>query len=120
MGGPTKNSASAPPSYAAEWQEFRKRRRMALTVFFVGPPALLLASLIWQSFHLPAFPILVLVAVVFLAFAVTTIRFAGWRCPRCRKPFLAGFWFLPIRRCLFCKLPIWFEPSDRTDNTYAE
>jgi len=108
-----------PGSYAGEWREFRRRRRIALGVFFLGPPTVILLSAAGDSFAMPSRPFLALMVAVSITFLITMMRFGGWRCPRCGKPFLAGLWFLPIRRCVFCKLPIWAESGTGPELTFG-
>ena len=101
------------------WQDYRRRRNLALFAFLGYVPFVFLISLLTlRLFHslIPGF-IVALGWMVF--FAVTGIRFNTFRCPRCQKLFFAKWWYHNsfACRCVHCGLPKYESPEPRHPDT---
>jgi len=103
--------------YGQQWKEYRRR-----WVFFVAivalhiPVLMLLTILSFKLFHTDkAFPYIG--GLWLVLWIVPFFRVLTWRCPRCRKRFIGGWWFLAggwwfaslwgagaARRCAGCGL----------------
>lgn len=94
--------ATKPPS----WQDYRVRRRLALTAIAGTLPVVLIVA--WLSRKSPGSAMLLLV-IWFAFFGVANIWMNRFPCPRCGKPFFQA----PFRRnplaqhCLHCRWPKW-------------
>jgi hypothetical protein len=93
---------------ADPWQEYRKRRNLALFAFLGYTPVVFVIAMVTiRLFHttIPAF----VAAFSWMAFyAFTGVRFQTFRCPRCHKWFFIRWWPPPsplARRCVHCGLP---------------
>src|SRR5258708_34450184 len=95
---------------ADPWQEYRKRRSLALFAFLGYVPIVFgFAVVTMRLFHTttPAF----IAGFSWMAFyAFAGIRFQTFRCPRCRKWFFIRWWPPPpptflAQRCVHCGLP---------------
>jgi hypothetical protein len=100
--------------YVGPWQEYRRRRNLALFAFLGYTPVCFVIALVTiRLFHttIPAF----VAALSWMAFyAVACIRFQSFKCPRCSKWFFFRWWPPPIsfgRRCVHCGLPKYKDPS---------
>lgn len=88
------------------WQEYRKRRNLALLAFFGYTPVVLLFAVVTiRLFHIttPTF----IAAFTWMAFyTIAVIRIQTFRCPRCGEWFFAKWWYHNIfaTRCLHCGL----------------
>ena len=104
-------SESADP-----WQEYRKRRKLALFAFLGYMPVVFVIALVSiRLFHttIPAF-VAALSWMVF--YAVASMRCSSFRCPRCQKWFFAKWWYHNgfARRCVHCGLPKYAPPISET------
>jgi hypothetical protein len=97
--------------YTAQWEEYRKQRRLvwALILTYV-PGALLLGSLLARLFQSQVFFFVPAVAwmIAIFVFAQST---ASWPCPRCGERFFQSTWYHNsfAQRCVHCKLPKWAD-----------
>jgi hypothetical protein len=90
------------------WQEYRKRRNLALFAFLGYMPVVFMFAVVtMRLFHseTPAY----VAAFSWMAFyAFTSLRFQSFRCPRCHKWFFIRWWPPPPpwpKRCVHCGLP---------------
>jgi hypothetical protein len=98
-------------NYAEAWNEYRKRRLIFAAVllsyvpgvWLAAVPISLLTGIKSDYFAYPA------MGAWMLAFLVTWLRLATFRCPRCGNHFFTSWWRgNPIaRKCLHCRLPKW-------------
>ena len=112
---------AAAQSYVENWRDYRRRVRRVywsgLGGFFLLFLLMLLAWALVQG--LGVLSLRQVIPVLFYvfgfswlaAFAISLIRLADWRCPRCGNSFFArGFGRNPLaRRCLHCGLAKWAE-----------
>ena len=100
-----------PPN--SPWRRFQ-RGEWILWLLFVGfmPGVFVLVSPLDLLFDSDA--LFAVVAIPWMiAFFVAGMRLAGFRCPRCSKPFLRTWWYQNgfTRRCVHCSLPRWEDPA---------
>jgi hypothetical protein len=106
--------------YTADWQEYRRRRRLFWILFLGFIPgvfilftfALGLLSLIDASN--PAVSIFLIAGFWMLMLIIASFQYFYFHCPRCHKPFFSKFWYRPFtKKCTHCGLPKWAN-SDPT------
>ena len=99
------------------WQEYRRRRNLALLAFLGYVPCMLVIALLAQRlFHsfTPGF----VVAFGWMIFTVVAgNRCLRFRCPRCGKWFFSKWWYHNAfaRRCVHCGLPKYASPDAVTN-----
>jgi len=95
----------------AAWEDYRRRFRQLLVAWPGGFALVILFMAVADSLpsRLAGFLTVVLPCSWMLAFAVTSLRLYGFRCPRCNKAFFHTCWYnnLYARRCVHCGLPKW-------------
>src|SRR3982074_3300647 len=95
------------------WDEYRKRRNIALFALIAYVPVVCglgLLSMHFLSTFTPAF----VLAFAWMAFSVIAGNVAlRFRCPRCGKWFFAKWWYhnTLARRCVHCGLPKYEDPT---------
>ena len=106
-----KRTEDAAATYAAQWAEYRRRRRAAVAVYLGGMPAAVAAKWALSRAGLPgvaeyAFAAVALVWVI--AVIATSRGWGRWPCPRCGSPFAPrARWIVGRRGCVRCGLPWW-------------
>lgn len=96
------------------WNEYRKRRNIALFALFGYVPVVFTVALVSIRLFSTLTPAFVLAFAWMVFFAVAgnvVIRFA---CPRCGKPFFTKWWYHNTfaRRCVHCGLPKYADPTE--------
>jgi hypothetical protein len=87
---------------SSQWDELRRLRGISLFLFLGWIPAI---GLIFIFFGAGVVSTSAMVAWL-VAWLYFNFRHMSWGCPRCGKPFIGGWWFLPRKQCLYCKLPM--------------
>jgi hypothetical protein len=103
---------------ADPWQEYRKRRNLALFAFLgYMPVAFVFALVTIRLFHTTT-PAFIAASSWMMFHVVASMRFTSVRCPRCHKWFFRKWWYHNgfARRCVHCGLPK-YAPlnSEQTD-----
>jgi hypothetical protein len=102
--------------YESGWRTLRRRRNQLLLAFIGYVPITsalaVLADKLFHSYKLP----FVFALSWMLLFAIASIRYSRFPCPRCGKPFFST-WFYHngfARRCVHCKLPLYSAKQQET------
>ena len=90
------------------WQEYRRRRNLALFAFFGYVPVIALFAVITETLLHVTTPVFVAAISWMLLAVIVGNWFIRFPCPRCGKPFFMKWWGYNTfaRRCLHCKLPL--------------
>ena len=98
------------------WQEYRKRRNLALFAFFGYMPIIFLVGMVSvHLFHMDT-PFYVAAFSWMVLYAIAGFRWASFPCPRCHQGFFFRWWPPPppisfVQRCLHCDLPKYADPK---------
>jgi hypothetical protein len=94
------------------WQEYRRRRNLARFAYSGGAPFVFVVGLVGERLFHSMAPASVVAVGWMIFIGATSIRWQGFRCPRCRKWFFGKWWYYNsfARRCVHCRLPKYAWP----------
>lgn len=92
---------------ADPWQDYRKRRNLALFAFLGYTPVVFVIAVATERLWHTAMLAYVAAFSWMVFYAVASMRCSSFRCPRCGKWFFAKWWYHNgfARRCVHCGLP---------------
>ncbi len=105
---------SEPVGPVDPWVKYRRRRKLYLFAFIGYLPAVFVTAEVAEPLiHFPGAPIVVMVGwMIFIA--VTDVRHAKFRCPRCGGLFFLRYGryarYYDAPRCVHCGLPKYAPP----------
>lgn len=103
---------------AGPWQEYRKRRNLALFAFLGYMPVVFAFAVVTIRLFHTTTPAFIAAFSWMIFYAVASMRFSSFKCPRCQKWFFAKWWYHNgfARRCVHCGL-LKYAPltSEHTD-----
>ncbi len=100
------------------WQEYRKRRDLALFAFLGYVPFVFVIAVVAQRLFDSTTPGFIAALGWMVFFVVASNRCLRFRCPRCGTWFFAKWWYHNsfARRCVHCGLRKYASPaSDHSD-----
>ncbi len=97
--------------FAPAWQDYRRRRRWFLGIWFGGFLVVALLASLLSKLSLDDLAFYVLGPVWMVGFVIAALRLSLFRCPRCHHRFFCTWWLgNPLaQKCLHCGLPKWSE-----------
>jgi hypothetical protein len=108
--------------YAEQWEEYRKRRRIFLSVLlgcFLPFVYCILLFKVLPDEEIVNRVYLAMFATWGLVLSWAWIRLQYWRCPRCDNYYFRGLSLNPfVRRCLHCGLKKWDEGETEKDEQF--
>ena len=95
------------------WQEYRKRRNLALLAFLGYTPVVFVFAVVTIRLFHSETPAYVAAFSWMALYAVAGIRFQMFRCPSCGRRFFVKWWYHNIfaGRCVHCGLPKYADPA---------
>jgi hypothetical protein len=102
---------STKPTYAAQWNEYRRRRRIYWILFLSYVPGVVLVGFPLAYYFSSEWLGMSVAGLWMLAWVVARMRMYNWRCPRCGDWFFHTFWNYKWFRgkCVHCGLPQWAD-----------
>jgi hypothetical protein len=105
--------------YVTAWAEYRRIRRRQFRLALLFLPVMFGSAFLAQPrFHAAWLAYAVAIGWM-VAYVVSCQRLKDWRCPRCQECFFGApsiFRNRYVRRCMYCRLPLWAVEDEQPVN----
>ncbi|HLL99617.1 MAG TPA: hypothetical protein VK400_01065 [Pyrinomonadaceae bacterium] len=96
--------------YQTEWDDYKEGNSLGCLLVLIIVPLILLLR-----YFLPQMPdyfsVILFIVFAFVIFISNFSENDGWKCPRCRQRFDYRKRIVPTKKCVECKLPIYYGSS---------
>ena len=95
--------------YQADWNEYRRRRRLELGIALTLPLAVLVVGVPLGQHFVSDVPVILVAGIWLIALFHAGFHRMSWCCPRCAKPFFEAWFYYNAfaGQCVHCGLPKW-------------